>query len=81
MKLQRESYPIINGWASSWGTVGLTAHGRTPEIADINLARGIRLFLTPFQREGTLKEEALALGLGAMSDVNAVEFEFVELTK
>jgi len=63
IKLNRELNPIKNGWRSRCPQLGLVAHGFSPEVADKNLERVVRLFLAPFQREGTLSAEVQGLGL------------------
>jgi hypothetical protein len=59
--IKRECSIIKNGYASH--ALNLAAHGYSPEVADINLERTIRLFLAPFEREGTLQAEMQLLGL------------------
>lgn len=73
VKMLRETNQIKNGWASRSVALGLAAHGYSPEVADKNLERMIRLFLAPFQREGTLADEARTLGLGAIEDLDDVD--------
>lgn len=73
MEIEREMHEIKGGWASRSKALGLTAHGYSQEVADVNLERVVRLFLMPFQREGTLADETKALGLGAVDNLNAVE--------
>lgn len=51
------------GWASRCPSLGLAAHGYSPEVADKNLERLVRRFLAPFEREGVLEREVAALGL------------------
>ncbi len=73
LKLNRETNRIRNGWAASIPMLGLAAHGQSPEVADKNLERVVRLFLAPFQREGTLLEETRALGWGEIGDLDQVQ--------
>lgn len=68
IKLNRELKQIKNGWSSSSPVLRLAAHGHSEEVADKNLERAARLFLSPFQREGTLRTEAATLGLQVISD-------------
>lgn len=68
VKLTRELKPIKNGWVSRSPTLHLAAHGRSEDVADQNLQRAARLFLTPFQRQGTLQAEATILGLHVTGD-------------
>ena len=66
LRLKREVNPIKNGFRSRAVTLGLAAHGHSPEVADLNLERTVRQFLAPFERGGCL-DEALA-SLGAVRD-------------
>jgi len=68
VKLNRELKPIKNGWVSRSSALHLAAHGHSEEIADRNLERAARLFLSPFQREGTLGAEAATMGLTVVGD-------------
>jgi hypothetical protein len=61
--LNRELVKTQNGWISRCGQLRLAAVGRSEEIADQNLERTIRLFLSPFVREGTLQSELTAAGV------------------
>ncbi len=63
VKLNRELKPIKSEWCSRAPELGLAAHGYNEEVADRNLERTVRLFLTPLQRAGTLQEAITALGL------------------
>lgn len=71
--LHRELKPIKAGWQSGSPLLRLTAHGHTQEEADRNLERGVRLFLRPFQRTGTLEQELDALGLKSEGDANDLQ--------
>lgn len=68
VKLSRELKPIRNGWSSRSAALRLAAHGHSEEVADQNLQRAARLFLTPFQRQGTLQAEAMTMGLQVSGD-------------
>lgn len=68
VKLYREQNRVKNGYCARGVILGLAAHGFSPETADKNLERTVRLFLAPFQRQGTLWDEALALGLEPIDD-------------
>lgn len=59
---------IKNGWSAESPVLGVAAHGYSPEVADENLSRVARLFLAPFERQGTLTEEVTALGLHVTED-------------
>ena len=61
--IHHEVSRIKNGWAVRASELGLTAHGRSEETARLNLERGVRLFLAPFERSGTLASEVKNLGL------------------
>ncbi len=61
--LKQTIYPIKNGFAAHSPELRLTAHGYSPEVARENLERIALLFLKPFERQGTLKEEIRFLGL------------------
>ena len=71
--LHRELKPIKNGWSSRSPELGLAAHGHSAEVADKNLQRAARLFLTPFQREGTLLDQVAALGLQVQGDQGCLD--------
>lgn len=73
VEIHRETSRIKNGWSSRSMALGLTAHGYSKDVADINLERTILLFLMPFYREGTLADETKMLGLGEVEDLDAVE--------
>ena len=70
-----EVYPIKNGWAARSPQLKLTAHGFSKETARLNLERGVKLFLRPFQREGTLEAEIASMGLTVNRD--GVEQEII----
>jgi hypothetical protein len=72
--IKRERSTIKNGYAAR--ALGLAAHGYSPQVADLNLERTIRLFLSPFEREGTLTTEAQALGL-QIADCKLSDLQFV----
>ncbi|MDP9313224.1 MAG: hypothetical protein M3R24_20460 [Chloroflexota bacterium] len=74
--LYREVKPIKNGWCSRCVNLGLAAHGFSPEVADKNLERVVRLFFAPAQREGTLVDELAALGLEPIEDGENLQFVF-----
>jgi len=61
--INQEIKRIKNGWAIRAPQLGFTAHGHSQEVARLNLQRGIRLFLQPFQRNGTLETEIMRIGL------------------
>jgi hypothetical protein len=61
--VHRELNRIKGGWSAHVEELGLSAHGASPEIADLNLERTIRLFLAPFARAGTLRDELLGFGI------------------
>lgn len=63
--LKHETYHIKNGFAARSPELRLTAHGYSPEVARENLERTALLFLKPFARQGSLKEEIRFLGLKA----------------
>lgn len=63
--LKRDLKPIKNGWSSESPALGIAAHGFSQDVADKNLERAARLFLTPFEREGTFDQRLAALGLQA----------------
>lgn len=65
VELYRESEPTHNTWRSRCAKLGLAAHGRSPEVADRNLERLVRLYLSPFEREERLTEELSQLGLSS----------------
>lgn len=71
--IQRDIRPIKNGYSAS--ALGLAAHGYSPEVADINLERTIRLFLAPFEREHTLAVETERLGLPPLDTLVDVTFQ------
>jgi hypothetical protein len=77
IKLYREVNPIKNGWCARSPVLKLAAHGYSQEVADKNLERTVRLFLAPFQREGTLQEELHAVGLELVEDGNVREIAVV----
>ena len=54
--LKHSTYRIKNGFAVHSPEIGLTAHGYSPEIAEMNLERMVVMFMQPFRREGTLKD-------------------------
>ena len=54
---------IKNGWAAKATEMGLTAHGHSPQVAKLNLERGVRLFFAPFERSGDLVKEVEQMGL------------------
>lgn len=68
IKLNREQEQVKNGWYSKAVAPRVAAHGRSPELADLNLQRVVRLYLAPFERAGTLELEASALGLQLVND-------------
>lgn len=68
IKLNRVREPIKNGWSSRAVAPRVAAHGRSPELADLNLERVVRLYLAPFERAGTLESEVTALGLQVVND-------------
>jgi hypothetical protein len=63
VRLDHETYHIKNGWAAWVPQLGCTAHGYSEEAARLNLARCVKLFLQPFQREGTLESTINRMGL------------------
>jgi hypothetical protein len=74
--LYREVDQIARGFRSRCPALHIAAHGYSPEVADKNLERAVRLFLAPFQREGTLRDEARTLGLGEIEDVENLRIVF-----
>jgi hypothetical protein len=74
LELYREQNSVKGGWSSRCVTLGLAAHGSSPDVADKNLERVVRLFLAPFQRGGTLQDEVRALGgsVDASDDVQII---------
>lgn len=73
VKLNRELKPIKAGWSSHAAALGLTAHGVSKEVADRNLERTVQRFLSPFQRDGTLQQEIMALSLEIEGDEDELE--------
>ena len=69
LELKRERYQVKEGWAARCAALRVVAHGASPALADRNLERVVRLFLAPFERKGTLREEVQALGLAADGQV------------
>lgn len=67
---------VRDGYRSRCPGLGLAAHGYSPEAADKNLERVVRLFLAPFQREGTLQDELAAVGLAAPEGLEATRIVF-----
>jgi hypothetical protein len=76
VELYREVEQIAKGYRSRCPALHIAAHGYSPEVADKNLARAVRLFLAPFQRAGTLREEARTLGLGEIEDIEGLQIVF-----
>lgn len=68
--LKHETYQVRSGWAARSPEVGMAAHGRNEDMARSNLAYTVRLFLAPFQREGTLEQEVQRMGLQVISDAS-----------
>ena len=71
--INHETKRIKNGWAIRAPQLGLTAHGYSEETARLNLERGIRLFLQPFYRSGTLGVEVASMGLMVKEDGDGEE--------
>ena len=61
--IKHEINRIKNGWAAKAIEIGLTAHGYSQEVAQLNLERGVRLFFAPFERSGNLGKELEQMGL------------------
>lgn len=58
VEIHRELTPIVNGWQSRHPEFGLAAHGYSPDVADRNLERTVRLFLMALRRaEGQSGQE------------------------
>ena len=55
--IKHEISRIKNGFAATALGMNLTAHGYSPEVAKLNLERGILLYFRPFERDGTLASE------------------------
>lgn len=68
IELKHTMYPVKNGFAAHSPELGLTAHGYSPQVAKENLERIALLFLRPFERQGSLKEEIHILGLEVGAD-------------
>lgn len=66
--LKRDLYRVKNGFAAHSRELRLVADGYSPEVAIANLERTALLFLRPFERQGTLKEELQSLGVRAEDD-------------
>lgn len=73
IELYRESEPTKMGFRSRCPKLGLTAHGRSPEIADKNLERLISLFFAPLIREGVLDKEFTRLGLTLVGEGEGIQ--------
>ena len=71
--LKREVKRIKNGWSSRSPVLHLTAHGHSEQVADINLQRTVRLFLTPFERDGELANQWDRLALRYVEDGKGIE--------
>jgi len=76
LTLYREVNQIAIGYRSRCPALHMAAHGYSPEVADKNLERGLRLFLASFERAGTLRDEARALGLGEVETLADVRIVF-----
>jgi len=66
--IKHELKRIKNGWSARATDLGLTSHGHSEELAQRNLERGVRLFLSPFERVGSLKEELKRMKLTVLGD-------------
>lgn len=66
--LKQELNRIKNGFSARTPSLRLRAHGASPELAARNLERTVLLYLRPFERAGTLKQELEAAGLEAHAD-------------
>lgn len=76
LTLYREINQISSGYRSRCPALHMAAHGYSPEVADKNLERSVRLFLASFERAGTLREESRALGLGELNNLDDVQIVF-----
>jgi hypothetical protein len=63
--LKHQVNRVKNGYAARSPLLGLSAHGPTPDLAARNLERLVGLYLRPFERQGTLREEIQLAGLSA----------------
>lgn len=62
--INHEVKQVKNGYFATASGLGLAAQGyNNEEVARRNLERTVRLFLTPFARDGRLKEELTRMGL------------------
>lgn len=77
--LYREVDKIASGFRSHCPMLRMAAHGDTPEAADRNLEQGVRLFLAPFERAGTLRSEVRALGLGEVDRLDDAQIVFEQI--
>ena len=59
---------IKNGYSARCSELRIRAHGYSPAIAVMNLERTVQLFLRPFWRDFTLKEELAAAGFAFTDD-------------
>ena len=76
VRLYRELRQIKGGWSARSEILHIAAHGYSPEAADKNLQRLIRLFLSPFEREGTLATETKPLGFEIVERLDEVQIVF-----
>lgn len=54
---------VKNGFSARIPSLRIAVHGHSPELAARNLERTVLLYLKPFERSGTLKQELEAAGL------------------
>jgi len=65
---------VKNGFAASSPELGIAAHGHSPEAARDNLEHSALLFLRPFERQGTLREELTKLGMEVQGEDAQIAF-------
>ncbi len=75
IRLTRELNRVKNGYSAAVWALGLAAHGPSPEMADRNLERTVRLFLGPSQRAGTLVNQLDRLQLRYVDDGDELRVE------
>jgi len=59
---------IKNGYLATAKGMRMAAQGYNEETAKANLEHGVRLFLQPFQRNGTLEYEIEMMGLTVLGN-------------
>lgn len=74
--LKSETKRVKNGYCVRAPELRLAAHGYNEEVARQNLQNTVRLYLSPFVRQGTVRDEMRRAGL-RVSEVDDGELSVI----